>query len=104
MNEYNDLVLPAQHDLEPNVPDAAATAKKRALVFMALINVAVVIALGSLTIWHAILIRKGESSIEAHINSSETKRLATQGKMYVNPYDFGPKRNFQIFLGLTNGR
>lgn len=127
MNEYNDVILPAKHDLEPTNSDADALTRKRALIFMALINVgeywallltlqanvlieylfcfkAVVIALGTLTIWHAKLIRRGETSIEAHINASETKRLAADGKSYVNPYDFGPKRNFQLFLGLTNGR
>lgn len=65
---------------------------------------AVVIALGILTVWHAKLIYRGETSIEGHINAKETKRLATQGRAFKNPYDFGPKRNFQLFLGLVNGR
>lgn len=54
--------------------------------------------------WHAKLIYRGETSIEAHINAKETKRLKTQGRTFRNPYDFGPKRNFQLFLGLINGR
>lgn len=62
------------------------------------------IALGLLTIWHGKLIYYGESSIEAHINASETKRLAAKGKKFRNPYDFGAKKNFQLFLGLVNGR
>lgn len=65
---------------------------------------AVVIALGLLTMWHGKLVYRGESSIEAHINASETKRLAEQKKQFQNPYDFGPKKNFQLFLGLTHGR
>lgn len=39
MNEYNDVVLPAKHDLEPHVMDKQATTRKRAIIFMALINV-----------------------------------------------------------------
>lgn len=62
------------------------------------------IALGLLTVWHGKLIYRGESSIEAHINASETKRLANKGKKFQNPYNFGPKKNFQLFLGLTHGR
>merc|ERR550519_2970600 len=33
-------------------------------------------SLGGLTLWHAKLIHAGQTSIEAHINLSETKRLA----------------------------
>lgn len=54
--------------------------------------------------WHAKLIYRGETSIEAHINAKETKRLALQGKSFQNHYDFGPKKNFLLFLGLINGR
>lgn len=65
---------------------------------------AVTMALGSLTIWHIRLIRRGETSIEAHINQSETKRLAALGKTYINPYNFGSKQNFLLFLGLVRRR
>jgi palmitoyltransferase len=50
------------------------------------------------------LIKRGETSVEAHINSSETKRLAKLGKSYTNPYDLGPKNNFKIFFGVLRGR
>ena len=33
---------------------------------------------GGLTLWHAKLITKGETSIEAHINKSERKRVAKE--------------------------
>lgn len=66
--------------------------------------VAVAIALGSLTIWHYRLIRNGETSIEAHINASETKRLAAMGKCYSNPYNFGTRKNLRLFLGLVRRR
>lgn len=74
---------------------------KRLFLFTIL---AVVIALGLLTMWHAKLIYCGETSIEAHINAKEKKRLTAKGRLFQNPYDFGPKKNFQLFLGLINGR
>ncbi|XP_044763315.1 palmitoyltransferase ZDHHC16 [Coccinella septempunctata] len=78
--------------------------KRRCVVYMVLINLSVLIALGSLSYWHYNLIRKGETSIEAHINKTETKRLAEIGEKYVNPYDFGCKKNLRLFLGLVQGR
>ena len=37
---------------------------------------------------------------QAHINNSETKRLAEIGKSYKNPYDFGCWYNWYLFLGM----
>nr|CAD7461206.1 unnamed protein product [Timema tahoe] len=71
---------------------------------MAFINFGVFVALGSLAVWHARLISKGETSIEANINKAETKRLSTLNKVYENPYNFGRKKNWRIFLGLVRGR
>lgn len=39
------------------------------------------VAVGGLTLWHAILITRGETSIERHINSKEAKRLAKRGRV-----------------------
>lgn len=47
-------------------------------------------ALGALTLWHAFLISRGETSIEKHINSKETERLANLGKV--------GKLNFSYFI------
>ena len=43
------------------------------------------IALGTLSYWHYKLIKRGETSIEAHINKSEAKRLDLLGKTFKNP-------------------
>ncbi|XP_077992527.1 palmitoyltransferase ZDHHC16-like [Glandiceps talaboti] len=64
----------------------------------------VVVALGALTMWHVRLITRGETSVEAHINRSETKRLKKLGLIYKNPYDFGPLENWRRFLGLGYNR
>lgn len=37
--------------------------------------------MGALTIWHGLLISKGETSIERHINKKEAKRMTKQGKV-----------------------
>lgn len=105
MNDYvDDGLAPAEHDLPVPQEYSSNAAKHRAIIFMALINVATLFALGALTSWHSSLITRGETSIEAHINKSETKRLSALGKSYQNPYDFGPRRNWRLFLGLVRKR
>ncbi|XP_063928929.1 palmitoyltransferase ZDHHC16 isoform X2 [Zophobas morio] len=84
---------------EPNNPW-----RRRAIIYMALINSGVFVALGVLAIWHSRLIGKGETSIEGNINKAETQRLAEIGRIYINPYNFGTKKNWRIFLGLVQGR
>lgn len=54
--------------------------------------------------WHGKLISRGETSIESNINKAETKRLAELRRIYHNPYNFGKKKNWKIFLGLVRGR
>uniref|UniRef100_A0A1I8MF10 Palmitoyltransferase n=1 Tax=Musca domestica TaxID=7370 RepID=A0A1I8MF10_MUSDO len=110
LNEYDeDLLLPAQHNLPTpaelyEANSAHIASRRRALWFMAFMCVAVVIALGTLCSWHAKLITRGETSIEAHINQSERRRYQAQNKIYINPYNFGPKKNWRLFLGLVRGR
>ncbi|XP_057335439.1 palmitoyltransferase ZDHHC16A [Microplitis mediator] len=74
--------------------------RRRLILFAALICVATFAALGALTFWHAGLIARGETSIEARINSTEAAKYDNLGKTYENPYDFGPRKNWEIFLGL----
>lgn len=71
---------------------------------MLFILTAVVIALGWLVCWHLKLIIRGETSIEAHINHTEAKRLKALGGRFHNPYNFGPKKNMRLFFGLVNDR
>nr|CAH7735753.1 unnamed protein product [Callosobruchus chinensis] len=53
--------------------------RRRAIIYMALINTGVLVALGVLCLWHSNLIGRGETSIEANINKAETLRLAELG-------------------------
>jgi hypothetical protein len=41
----------------------------------------VAVALGALTLWHSILISRGETSVERHINRKEIRRLRELGKV-----------------------
>lgn len=105
IHEYDDHdVLPAKHVLPVPENIHGYTMKRRAVIFMAFTNVPVIIALGALSLWHARLITRGESSIESHINQSESKRFEKMGRTYVNPYNFGKLKNWKLFLGLVRGR
>ena len=75
--------------------------RRKLIILAALICVTTFLTLGTLTWWHAGLISRGETSIEAHINSTETEKFKAQGKVYRNPYDFGRKENWRIFFGLN---
>lgn len=74
------------------------------IIFVFFLGSGCVVALGLLSLWHARLISRAETSIEVHINKNERKRLEKLGQKFVNPYDYGFKKNWQLFLGLTEGR
>ena len=75
--------------------------RKSLIFYESFISSGCFLALGGLCAWHARLINAGQTSIEAHINRSEEKRLADLGKKYRNPYNFGPLHNWYLFLGRT---
>lgn len=54
------------------------------------------VALGALTIWHAVLISRGETSIERHINSKETQRLAKRGRVRMLHF-----KNIEVITGVV---
>uniref|UniRef100_A0A8D0EG85 Palmitoyltransferase n=1 Tax=Strix occidentalis caurina TaxID=311401 RepID=A0A8D0EG85_STROC len=64
----------------------------------------VALALGALTLWHAALITRGETSIERHINKKERQRLQKKGKVFRNPYSYGSWDNWKVFLGVDMPR
>ncbi|XP_008948990.1 palmitoyltransferase ZDHHC16 isoform X8 [Pan paniscus] len=64
----------------------------------------VALALGALTVWHAVLISRGETSIERHINKKERRRLQAKGRVFTNPYNYGCLDNWKVFLGVDTGR
>ncbi|XP_023610636.1 palmitoyltransferase ZDHHC16 isoform X3 [Myotis lucifugus] len=64
----------------------------------------VALALGALTVWHAVLISRGETSIERHINKKEKRRLQAKGRIFRNHYNYGCLNNWKLFLGVDTGR
>lgn len=105
MNDYeHDGIYPRVHNLpEIEIPLYTAT-HRRMVLFMALTCIGVLLSLGILTIMHAKQIHRGETSIEVYKNKDETERLAKLNRKFINPYDFGPRENWRIFLGLSDGR
>ncbi|XP_028824784.1 palmitoyltransferase ZDHHC16A-like isoform X1 [Denticeps clupeoides] len=72
----------------------------KSIIYMWVLTSTVAVALGGLTLWHAMLISRGETSIERHINKKEAKRLAKHGKVYRNPFNYGRLNNWKIFFGV----
>uniref|UniRef100_A0A4W4E1H4 Palmitoyltransferase n=1 Tax=Electrophorus electricus TaxID=8005 RepID=A0A4W4E1H4_ELEEL len=72
----------------------------KSIIYMWVLTSTVAVALGGLTAWHAILISRGETSIERHINSKEAKRMKKRGKVYKNPFNYGKVNNWKMFFGV----
>ncbi|KAH3789105.1 hypothetical protein DPMN_167274 [Dreissena polymorpha] len=62
----------------------------------------VTLALGLLMVWHAKLISVGETSIEVHINNTQRKKYKKKNLIYTNPFHYGLKKNWMVFLGFSN--
>lgn len=104
--EYDSINFPREHNLPvPPITEtqriAAHPWKRKAVIFMAITCVAVFFALGTLTIMHGKQISRGETSVEGHINA---KLREIQKGAFRNPYDFGRRKNWRLFLGLIQGR
>ncbi|KAM9010431.1 palmitoyltransferase ZDHHC16 isoform 3-T3 [Ara ararauna] len=72
----------------------------KSVVYVWVLCSSVALALGALTLWHAALITRGETSIERHINKKERQRLQKKGKLFRNPYSYGSWDNWKVFLGV----
>ncbi|XP_034041203.1 palmitoyltransferase ZDHHC16A isoform X2 [Thalassophryne amazonica] len=100
------LFLDAYNALEPSsqTPLPPYTFKDRminkSIIYMWVLTSTVAVALGGLTMWHAVLISRGETSIERHINRKEKARMAKWGKVYRNPFSYGRLNNWKMFLGV----
>ncbi|KAI5102984.1 putative palmitoyltransferase ZDHHC16 isoform X1, partial [Silurus meridionalis] len=72
----------------------------KSLLYLWVLTSSVAVALGGLTIWHAVLITRGETSVERHINRKERKRRKQIGKAFRNPYHQGAINNWKILFGV----
>ncbi|XP_055336972.1 palmitoyltransferase ZDHHC16-like [Paramacrobiotus metropolitanus] len=74
------------------------------VVYMYFVSAAACVSVFLLLLWHAWLIGAGETSIEAHLNKAEQKRLHAEGKPFFNPYDFGVWDNWKMAMGIAEDR
>ncbi|KAG2462019.1 ZDH16 Palmitoyltransferase, partial [Polypterus senegalus] len=69
-------------------PPPPYTSKERifhkCVIYLWVLCSSVALALGGLTLWHAMLISRGETSIERHINRKEQHRMQKKGKPLVD--------------------
>uniref|UniRef100_A0A1A8K0J8 Palmitoyltransferase n=1 Tax=Nothobranchius kuhntae TaxID=321403 RepID=A0A1A8K0J8_NOTKU len=83
----------------PDYSFSDSTAHK-CIIFLWVLTSSVAVALGGLTLWHARLINKGETSVERHINNKEAKRLKEMGKVFRSPYHHGRTNNWKLLFGV----
>lgn len=77
----------------------------KSAMFISFVLVVLMISVLVLSLWHGKLITYGETSVEFLKNKYEMiKRQKEGGEMFKNPFDFGWKTNWRIFLGLYGGR
>lgn len=101
-----DLFLDAYGAIEsyyqtaPPTNTFAETTAHKCIIFLWVLTSSVAVALGGLTLWHVVLISRGETSVERHINRKETKRLREMGKVFRNPYHHGRLKNWKILFGV----
>ncbi|XP_072095104.1 palmitoyltransferase ZDHHC16-like [Mobula birostris] len=72
----------------------------KCIIYLWVLCSSVALALSGLTLWHAVLILGGETSIERHINKKERQRQQQKGRVFRNPYHAGKLNNLKMFLGI----
>nr|XP_006630367.2 PREDICTED: probable palmitoyltransferase ZDHHC16 isoform X1 [Lepisosteus oculatus]XP_015201879.1 PREDICTED: probable palmitoyltransferase ZDHHC16 isoform X1 [Lepisosteus oculatus] len=72
----------------------------KSIIYLWVLTSSVALALGGLTLWHAVLISRGETSIERHINRKEARRLEKRHKVFRNPFNYGRMNNWKLFFGV----
>ncbi|XP_074855438.1 palmitoyltransferase ZDHHC16 isoform X4 [Carettochelys insculpta] len=92
------------HQTPPPAFSFRQRAFHKSIVYLWVLCSSVALALGALTLWHAVLITRGETSIERHINKKERRRLQQQGRVFRNPYSYGAWPNWKAFLGVDARR
>uniref|UniRef100_H2YD99 Uncharacterized protein n=1 Tax=Ciona savignyi TaxID=51511 RepID=H2YD99_CIOSA len=91
-----------RHPSPPNTCTGKDRSYNSSVVYLWILCSAVTVALGLLTLWHMLLICRGETSIEKLINEKDTIRLRKRNVKFVNPYHFGIVENWKMLLGFSN--
>ncbi|XP_076830230.1 palmitoyltransferase ZDHHC16A isoform X2 [Brachyhypopomus gauderio] len=99
-----NLFIDAYNAIDNYYQTSSLTFKDRmfhkSIIYMWVLTSTVAVALGGLTAWHAVLISRGETSIERHINSKEAKRMKRRGKVFKNIFNYGKLNNWKVFFGV----
>ncbi|KAI8812950.1 DHHC palmitoyltransferase-domain-containing protein [Cladochytrium replicatum] len=69
-------------------------------MFALLLASAVFFAVGGLCGWHTYVILTGQTAIEYYKNSTVSRNSRMRGEIWINEYDLGTLRNFQIFFNV----
>ncbi|KAM4525604.1 palmitoyltransferase ZDHHC16B isoform 1-T1 [Odontesthes bonariensis] len=99
--EAYDAVETYYQTTPPDYSLRESTAHK-CVIFLWVLTSSVAVALGGLTLWHAMLISRGETSVERHINRKEARRLRERGKVFRNPFHHGRIDNWQLMFGVES--
>jgi len=83
---------------------STAAWRHRFIVIEAIITILLFLLLGLLIRYHAKLITNGETCIERHENRKAREHYRNLNRHYRNPYDFGSRTNWRIFLGFDRNR
>jgi len=70
-----------------------------AVLFTFVISLSVMLALSMLLGWHIYLVLTGQTTIEFYYNKNRDRQARLKGEVYINEYDLGSLKNFQIFFG-----
>jgi len=72
---------------------------KTAVLFVFVMTLSVMIAVGMLLIWHLYLVFTAQTTIEVYYNRNKARHAHMRGETYHNEYDLGFVKNWQIFFG-----
>jgi len=98
-------LLPMEEDIILHSSTSKHTNWERSAIIMeAVLVTGILMALGALLCWHSMIITRGETTIENLSNKDERRKLELEKRTFVNPYDYGRRENWRIFLGINEER
>lgn len=75
-----------------------ANLRGKGVLYVFWCSLLIFILVGALLAYHSLLITKGETCIERHINRKNKEACKRFKRRFHNPYDFGARQNWRNFL------
>jgi palmitoyltransferase len=72
---------------------------KGTIIFVFVLTLSVSFAVGFLLVWHLYLALTNQTTIEFYYNKFKNSEAKTKQERYVNEFDLGWKKNWQVFFG-----